>query len=389
MTSGDVPEVPRARLDPLRRAGDGGQGIVYFTDRVKINVTWDAAYKEYLPTTSFDPYALRRMVAFVPTLDGGSGRWLCENTSWPAALVVDGGQVSGFLMRRIPDRFRMPWGENGADVPAALQYLLNPQTYLNRKGVRLNEGIRLRLLEAIADVMARLHSLGIVVGDLSPNNLLVDIGDPGCFFIDCDAMRLQGQDVLEQVETPEWGVQGRGREPIATVASDSYKFGLLAIRLFAQDQMGQDASVLAGVSSDLGVLARRSVDGNSTSRPSMGDWLGALRTAQSRRASWQAPAARRVTPSSQGSGRATVPPQRTPTTAYASTAPPMSTRHGPPPAQQPRPQPQPVAPQPASAARPPQGAEKHPVLYAMIGWAVILLVLACIVGLFTSVVNLF
>ncbi|MGC4868227.1 hypothetical protein ACLQ3B_22665 [Micromonospora sp. DT53] len=376
MTAADVPEVHRAKLDPLRRAGDGGQGIVYFTDRVKINVSWEAAYKEYLPTTSFDPYALRRMVAFVPELDGGSGRWLCENTAWPAALVVNGGQVSGFLMRRIPDRFRMPWGENGADVPAALQYLLNPQTYLNRKGVHLDEGIRLRLLEAIADVMARLHSLDVVVGDLSPNNLLVDIGDPGCFFIDCDAMRLRGQDVLEQVETPEWSIPARGREPIATTASDSYKFGLLAIRLFAQDQMGQDASVLAGVSSDLGVLARRSLDGNSTRRPSMGDWLGALRTAQSRPGSRQAPAARQA---------ATVAPQRTPSTAYVPTAPRASTRHGQASAQQPRP----VAPKPASAAGPPQGVQKHPVLSAVLGWVVILLAFACVVGAITSIVNLF
>ncbi|MGW5560907.1 hypothetical protein ACWER9_27250 [Micromonospora sp. NPDC003944] len=325
------------------------------------------------------------MVAFVPELDGGSGRWLCENTAWPAALVVNSGQVSGFLMRRIPDRFRMPWGENGADVPAALQYLLNPQTYLNRKGVHLDEGTRLRLLEVIADVMARLHSLDVVVGDLSPNNLLVDIGDPGCFFIDCDAMRLHGQDVLEQVETPEWSIPARGREPIATTASDSYKFGLLAIRLFVQDQMGQDASVLAGVSSDLGVLARRSLDGNSTRRPSMGDWLSALRTAQSRRRSRQAPAARRVATSPSGSGQATVPPQRTPSPTYVPTPQLTSTRHG----QASARQPQPVAPTPASAAGPSQGVEKHPVLYAVIGWAVILLALTCVVGTFTSVVNLF
>lgn len=344
MTADDVPEVPRAKLDPLRRVGDGGQGIVYFTDRVKINKVWGAAYKEYLPTTPFDPYALRRMVAFVPELDGGSGRWLCENTSWPAALVVNGSQVSGFLMRRIPDRFQMPWGENDAEVPAALQYLLNPQTYLNRKGIRLEGRTRLRLLEAIADVIARLHSLDIVVGDLSPRNLLVDIDDPGCFFIDCDAMRVRGQDALHQVETPEWHISGRGHEPIATTASDSYKFGLLATRLFAQDQMGHDVSVLAGVSSDLGILARRSLDRDSTRRPSMGEWLSALRTVQSGRAKYAS-----------AQQRQSVVPK----------------------------------PKPAPADPPQQTAEDHPVRASVIGWVLILFVLGCIVGLIAFIVSLF
>ncbi|MEU5962021.1 hypothetical protein ABZ777_12530 [Micromonospora parva] len=382
MTSQGVPEVPRARLGPLRRAGDGGQGIVYFTDRVKINVSWEAAYKEYLPTTSFNPYVLRQMVAFVPELDADSGRWLCENTAWPAALVVDGGQVTGFLMRRIPERFRMPWGENGADVPAALQYLLNPQTYLNRKGIHLDGRARLRLLEAIADVMARLHSLNVIVGDLSPNNLLVDLSNPGCFFIDCDAMRLRGQDVLDQVETPEWSIPGRGREPTATAAADSYKFGLLAIRLFAQDQMGQDVSALAGVSNDLGVLARRSLDDNSTSRPSMGDWLSVLRTAQFGRVQ-QAPPARRVITSPWSSRRVAVPPQPAAATAYASTAPRATTPVGNTPPHQT------VAPKPTAAARSPQASVEHPVLTAVVTWMVLLLALGCAVSVVAFVVNLF
>lgn len=313
MPAEPVPELDRALLGPLCRVGDGGQGIVYFTDKILINKTWRAAYKEYLPGTVFSPDVLRQMIAFVPELDEGSGRWLCETTSWPAALVLTRGRVAGFLMRRIPDRFRKPWGKNGTHVPAALQYLLNPQVYLDRKGIGLDAGARLRLLEAIADVTARLHGLGVVIGDLSPNNLLVDLDDPACFLIDCDGMRLRGQDVLSQVETPEWHVPRPGCEPAATAASDSYKFGLLAARLFAQDQMGQDVSVLAGVSSDLGVLARRSLDTNSTTRPSMGDWLGVLRRVQTARA---------LRPSIVSAPRASAPAIPPPSTARTQSIPP-------------------------------------------------------------------
>jgi hypothetical protein len=280
MINGSAPELERARLEPLRRVGDGGQGVVFFTNAVKINKTWPVAYKEYLPQTVFNAQMLREMVAFVPQLTGDNGRWLCDNTSWPAALVSHGGTVTGFLMRRIPDQFRRPWGEGGADVPAALQYLLNPPAYLRRKNIVLEDRTRLFLLACIADTMARLHSLGIVVGDVSPNNMLVDLSaSPRCFFIDCDAMRLHGSDVLQQVETPEWQVPRPALEPIATRASDAYKFGLLAVRLFAQDQMGRDRSALASVSPALADLARRSLDTNSTIRPAPEDWLRTLRAA--------------------------------------------------------------------------------------------------------------
>jgi serine/threonine protein kinase len=280
MTGDPAPGLDRAKLEPLVQVGEGGQGFVHLTDAVKINKEWPVAYKEYKPTTTFDPVMLARMVGFVPDQDRDTGLWLCETTAWPAALIGRDGDVCGFLMRRIPDEFQQPWGDGGAVVPAAMQYLLNPQQYLDRKRISINNRQRLQLLEDVADTLSRLHSLDIVVGDLSPNNLLVRLsGTPRCFFIDCDAMRLHGDDVLEQVETPEWQVPGVN-EPIATSASDAYKFGLLAVRLFAQDQMGADPSVLAGVSADLGVLARRSLDVNSTTRPAPGDWLPALRAAR-------------------------------------------------------------------------------------------------------------
>lgn len=274
-----VPQVDRTQLRDLHRVGDGGQGIVYATDAVTINGVWKVAYKEYRPTTAFDPATLREMVQFVPGLDRTNGEWLCDATAWPAALVMRGGRPAGFLMRQVPDRFYQPWGDNGVSVPAAMQYLLNPQSYLNRKQITLDNATRLRLLGSIADSMTRLHSLGIVVGDLSPNNLLVDLASADCFFIDCDAMRLHGQDVLRQVETPEWQVPRPGQEPIATRASDAYKFGLLAVRLFAQDQMGRDLTSLGKISPQLSALATRGLSTDSTVRPTPAEWIPVLKSA--------------------------------------------------------------------------------------------------------------
>jgi hypothetical protein len=75
-----------------------------------------------------------------------------------------------------------------------------------------------------------LHKHGVCVGDISPKNLLFAlIPHPAVYFIDCDAMRIDGVSVLRQVETPGWQVPAG--EELATVYSDTYKLGLLALRL--------------------------------------------------------------------------------------------------------------------------------------------------------------
>src|SRR6202012_357386 len=51
------------------------------------------------------------------------------------------------------------------------------------------------------------------------------------YFIDCDAMRINGVSALPQMETPDWEVPAG--EELATIYSDAYKLGLLALRLGA------------------------------------------------------------------------------------------------------------------------------------------------------------
>ena len=74
--------------------------------------------------------------------------------------------------------------------------------------------------------MADLHELDVVVGDLSPNNLLFSTTSrPRCYFIDCDAMRVGGRSILPQIETQDWQAPSAG-EPIGTTYSR-----LLQVRL--------------------------------------------------------------------------------------------------------------------------------------------------------------
>ena len=58
-------------------------------------------------------------------------------------------------------------------------------------------------------------------------------------------MRFRGRSVMPQLETPGWEVRAVSpREELGTAASDSYKLGLLALRLLAGSQDTRDPARL-------------------------------------------------------------------------------------------------------------------------------------------------
>lgn len=238
-------EVDVANLGPLRQIGSGGQGKVF----ALVNASDGEVYKEYSPRVvdDLDIDALRRFVQFGRSLTKTGRDALLARVAWPQVIVRRDSVVRGFLMPRIPPGFTvsMRFGDEVTLENALVQYLLNPATYLTERGLRLTDRFRLEFLRDTADTLALFHKLGIAVGDLSPNNLLFSLtGRPRCFFIDCDAMRLAGESVLAQTETPDWQISAVSEEELGTPASDAYKFGLLVVRLFATDQQARDPAVV-------------------------------------------------------------------------------------------------------------------------------------------------
>ncbi|MFB7630104.1 DUF4189 domain-containing protein [Streptomyces sp. NPDC056149] len=288
MTADRTPTVDHATLTLGRQLGQGGQGTVYEVPHKKINQAhgdgWDVVYKEYraevLP--QLDAAALAARVALLGELDATDGRWLCEKTAWPAAVVERGGNACGFLMRAVPDRFRFTLrslhGSSGTRRLANLEYLLNEDGYVAGIGLSISERDRLLLLADLAATLDRFHRIGITVGDLSPKNLLFTTAPrPECFLIDSDAMGLRGTTVLPQAETPDWQVPNG--EERATRAGDVHKLGLLAVRLFAREQTTTDPAALAGLSAALGDLARASHRPDPAQRPTPSQWAEQLTAA--------------------------------------------------------------------------------------------------------------
>ncbi|GAU65709.1 serine/threonine-protein kinase [Streptomyces sp. NBRC 110611] len=289
MTAPGIPTVEHGTLTLGRQLGQGGQGTVYQVANKKINEAvgggWDVVYKEYAAAVlpHLDPAALASRVALTGTLGAAEGRWLCEKTAWPAAVVQRHGRTCGFLMRAVPDRFRFTFrslagGTAGTQRLANLEYLLNDDSYVAGIGLTISDRDRLALLADLAATLTRLHRIGITVGDLSPKNLLfTTTPQPECFLIDCDAMRLHGSTVLPQAETPDWQVPA-GEEK-ATRTSDIYKFALLAIRLLAREQTATDPAALAALSPELGALARTSLTADPARRPTPSLWAEQLTAA--------------------------------------------------------------------------------------------------------------
>jgi serine/threonine protein kinase len=183
-------------------------------------------------------------------------------------------------MRMVPDAYYFGYQTQSLGTRrqlADMAFLLNPDRYISNSGLSVSDRDRLHLLASVAQVLSRLHALGVTVGDLSPKNLLFSLSPPGCFVIDCDAMRVRGESVLAQVETPDWEIPAQ--EERATPASDAYKFGLLAIRLFARDQSSYDWGPLSLISPEVARLAQESLRTDPSARPSPAEWLPALQAA--------------------------------------------------------------------------------------------------------------
>jgi hypothetical protein len=275
-------EVERVDARSLRLSdalGSGGQGTVYGVADRFVDDRFPAVYKEF--TAVSDARALLRVVRFRRDLSPADAQRLDEIAAWPAAVVQRDGRITGFLMRRAPDPFLIGLGMPSGPTQhlAQVQLLLNDAAYRTARGLVIDDRFRLELLHDTASAIEFLHAHHVVVGDLSPANLLFSRSRrPRCFFLDCDAMRVRGISVLRQAETIDWQTPTRD-EAVATRATDSYKFGLLCIRLFAGDQSARDPQVLGRAGPAVKSLAARSLSRDPRWRPAMAEWREALSAA--------------------------------------------------------------------------------------------------------------
>lgn len=228
-------------LGKLTKVGEGGQGVIYSSPGVKTHFAESMVYKQYKRQVAgqVDFAALAEMPALVEdSLAYRDGERLTSMAAWPCEIVEDDGKPIGFLMPEIPERFNISLTtlKGVSRDLAEFQHLLNPQEVLDARGIIIDDVQRYKLLGEVASGLAFLHDNGVCVGDISPKNLLFSFGPvEAVYFVDCDAMRINGKSALPQAETLGWEVPVG--EELATVYSDAYKLGLLALRLIVGSQI--------------------------------------------------------------------------------------------------------------------------------------------------------
>jgi eukaryotic-like serine/threonine-protein kinase len=247
--------IDRAKLGALTKIGQGGQGVVYAAPKVTTKFAASMVFKEYKTQVlaGIDFTALAAMPALVEdTLTYDEAERLISIAAWPCALVDDDARASGFVMPAIPDDFfiELTTVKGVSATTAEFQHLLNHHTVLNARGIDIDDVQRFSLLREVASALAFLHTHGVSVGDVSPKNLLFCLTpDERVYFIDCDAVRINDGSALPQVETPGW--EAPSGEELATIYTDSYKLGLLALRLLAGDQHTTNPGHLSPSTPDL------------------------------------------------------------------------------------------------------------------------------------------
>lgn len=280
--------IDRGRIGVLEKIGQGGQGVVYRAPNVSCPYSKSMVFKEYHDgragqrnvLRSLNPAALQAMLEFLEGLPADECAKLIGIAAWPCGIVEDKGILRGFVMPSIPDQFfiDLSTAKGSSRVVAEIQHLLNdPQVLATRFAGRvITDREKYRLLHRVASALAFFHGHNVCVGDMSPKNLLFSLsGSPSVYFVDCDAMRVEGISLAPQLETPGWEVPAG--EERATPESDRYKFGLLALRLLLGDQEVRDprhlpSSTPAEVRRVITDTLKQPPDG----RPSLVSWESVL-----------------------------------------------------------------------------------------------------------------
>ncbi|MFJ5937952.1 hypothetical protein [Streptomyces sp. NPDC093071] len=278
MTADDGLDVEQTRLALGKELATGGQGRVH-----EVGGPGRLLFKRYLEPHKADGTALAALVALRLGLAPADRQQLDRSAAWPLCRVLDGGRVVGFLMRRAPDS--MTWRSAKGDVKLTeLQFLLRAPKAGTRTLRQPTPAERYALVVGLVELVDRLHTMGLVIGDLSQANVLWSLDpDPAVHLLDCDGVRITGRaPVLAQADTPDW-LDPKAPPGTVSVDSDRYKAALMIGRVLAQEPYltpEHELTPVGGVLDERRETAVRRLwglaGGAYGTRPDLGQWRVAL-----------------------------------------------------------------------------------------------------------------
>ncbi len=286
--------VPKSQLGTLEFIAEGGAGRVHRVVNPVSGLPSPLAYKEV--RTDVDPKvqqaAKKAMVDAVVLRDAMPAADQAELdtvTTWPFALVEDGGADVGVLMPLLgPDFFiaTKPPGKPAGRRVFELQLLSASDKLIQGLGIDRSEAdddlVRLALMARLAYAFELIHRHpdGLVYGDLNLKNAAIATNPPRLMLLDCDGVARLSDQSRDQMLTlffkPPEIVSGQQR--LQDKQTDVYKLGLCVIRGLArgpgvtQISSPTNNSMIPGLLDQTGIdLLERAVGADRSRRPTAED----------------------------------------------------------------------------------------------------------------------
>lgn len=155
-----------------------------------------------------------------------------------------------------------------------------------------------RIFDALASSLERMHGHGVAMGDLSPNNVLVQTTATEVTLIDFEAAVQVGVDSTVNIATPSFAAPELLRGAPPTSATDRYAFGVTLLAFLCPmtgvvhlkpsmiDDLLRELAVDLGLPRDLSDLVRALTSQDPQSRPPWPDVRASLQRAADPRVSW-------------------------------------------------------------------------------------------------------
>lgn len=294
--------IQKESLRGLKKLAKGQQGTVYRVESAPAipGLATDVVYKSYSKGTLAEGgkslrHAMPSLILLPDSMSAEEQRIIRLHTVWPQALVIEGDDAVGILMKLIPDGFFFDLQKSARKERTLLKstYMLVPEAKKPERNIPPASAVeRIMFFLRALDVVAFFHRHSLIIGDFSANNLIVSNPDAAFSsgkrafvpkFMDIDGFRF-GSSVapIQQLNSPAWftpettaavkerdrliaatapTVQisaARARANIQTTKSDVFKMGLLALRLFhvAPDPNDDDTQTVYSSKSSLANMER-------------------------------------------------------------------------------------------------------------------------------------
>jgi len=214
------------------------------------------------PLRGADAGRLARLIDAAATCMPSDRDLLLSRLSWPVEAYGDSASIHGYSMPEAPPEawFTLVSAKRETVQLLQLKYLIWADYWkaaaISSPAPAVSVADRLAIAIDFHDVLARLHSLGLVYGDISANNVCVRRSSPmRVFLLDADSVMTPAERAADHQQSPEWDVPGG----LDSVAEERARFALFVWRLLREElnerpDAQRFAAVDARVSDGFGAL---------------------------------------------------------------------------------------------------------------------------------------